>query len=302
MILALTAVPAMGSEGAASLYLPGLVGDMLVAVPPQPGFVVAGTTYIQTGTVGKAVLQGAVNLKLDLDIDLGIIGATYSFAAPWIGGVYTVAAAVPFGYANLDAVISGPAGNPKSVGADSFHIADMALTPLQLNWSVGDLSLRFAETIFAPTGGYDGDKVVNLGRNYWAFDTTAAATYFNQRTGTEILIAPGILANTRNDDTDYKTGTEFHLDFTANQFLAANFAIGVRGYYYQQVKGDSGSGALLGNFKGEAVGIGPGFMWAPKFGGGRLSILGKWMTDVHSKNRFDSDYFTLTVAWSVPTE
>ncbi len=145
---------------------------------------------------------------------------------------------------------------------------------------------------------YDLDKAVNLGRNYWGFDTTAAITYFNEDIGTEVSIAPGILANTRNDDTNYRAGAEFHLDFTANQFLFESFAIGVRGYFYRQVTGDSGSGAVLGDFKGEAVGVGPGFIWLPKFAEGKLVVQGKWMTDVHSGNRFDSDYATLTISWT----
>jgi hypothetical protein len=298
MALILPSWQATGAEGASSLYLPGLVGDILVAVPPEPGLAVVGSAYVQTGSVGTAVLQGAVDLDLDLDIALGIVGATYSFETPWIGGIYTVGLAIPFGYADLEAEILGPGGAPRSVSDDSFNISDIALTPIQINWSRGNFSFRFAETIIAPTGAYDVDKAVNLGRNYWGFDTTAASTYFNEDIGTEVSIAPGILFNSRNDDTNYKTGTEFHLDFTANQFLFESFAIGVRGYFYRQVTGDSGSGAVLGGFKGEAVGVGPGFIWLPKFAEGKLIVQGKWMTDVHSENRFDSDYATLTISWT----
>ncbi len=80
--------------------------------------------------------------------------------------------------------------------------------------------------------------------------------------------------------------------------LIESFAIGVRGYFYRQVTGDSGSGAVLGDFKGEAFGVGPGFVWLPKFAEGKLVAQGKWMTDVHSENRFDSDYTTLTISWT----
>jgi hypothetical protein len=88
------------------------------------------------------------------------------------------------------------------------------------------------------------------------------------------------------------------MDFTATQFLRPDFAIGLRGYWYQQVTGDSGSGAILGDYKSESVGIGPGFFWAPAFADGSLSILGEWMHDVHAKNRFESDYLSLTAAWT----
>ncbi len=79
---------------------------------------------------------------------------------------------------------------------------------------------------------------------------------------------------TENNDTDYQSGTEFHLDFTANQFLSETFALGVRGYYYNQFTGDSGSGARLGDFQGESFGLGPGFIWFPAFADAKLAVLG----------------------------
>ena len=88
------------------------------------------------------------------------------------------------------------------------------------------------------------------------------------------------------------------MDFVANQFLSPTFALGLRGYYYKQLTGDSGSGATLADFKSESFGVGPGFVWIPKLGGGRLTVLGKWMHDFSAENRFESDYLTLTGAWS----
>ena len=298
IILILPSWTANASEGATSLYLPGMVGDILVAVPPGPGLAVSGSIYVQSGSVGTAILQGVVDLGLDLDVALGILGTTYTFEKPFLGGTYTIGAAIPFGNAKLKVAARGIGGGASGGKVDSFNLADIALTPLALNWQVGDFAFRFAETIIAPAGGYDIDEAVNLGRNYWAFDTTAAATYFNANTGTEISIAPGLLANTRNGETNYTTGAEFHLDFTLNQFLSKTFAIGVKGYVYQQVTGDTGSGATLGGFKGEAVGLGPGFVWLPGFADGKLAIIGKWMTDVHAKRHFDSNYATVTAAWS----
>ena len=111
-------------------------------------------------------------------------------------------------------------------------------------------------------------------------------------------LAPGILFNTENKDTNYDTGTEFHLDLTVNQFLSETFAVGLRGYYYKQITADSGSGARLGDFKGESGGIGPGFVWFPEPGEGKLAILAKWIHDIDATNRLESDYVTATMAWT----
>ena len=285
------------AEGGASHYLPGTAGDILFAQPPKPGWQAAGMLWYQTGNVSSAVLQGRVNLSLDLDLFLAIPSATYTFAQPVLGGTYTVGVAVPFGYANLDAQATFPILGVREVSDDSFDLSDMVFTPVQLNWKGGAVSFKLAENIIAPTGGYDTSDIVNLGRNYWSFDTIAAVSWFHEKTGTAVDLAPGIMVNTENNKTDYKTGTEFHLDFAVNQFFSEIFAVGIIGYWYQQLSGDSGSGAVLGDFKSEAFGLGPGFVWIPKSEGGNLTVLGKWMHDFHAKNRFDSDYLTLTAAW-----
>lgn len=288
---------AQAAEGGASHYLPGAAGDVLIAQSPKPGLQVAMTLWGMTGDVNTAVLQGKVGVSLDLDLSLAIPTAFYTFEEPVLGGTYTMGIAVPFGYANLDGQLTGPLGNTFNASEDSFNLSDIAITPFQLNWDKGRFHFKLAEVIVAPTGAYDINDNVNLGRNYWSFDTVGGITWFNEPTGTALSIAPGIMFNTENDETDYQTGTEFHLDYTVNQFLSETFSIGIRGYYYQQINGDSGSGAVLGDFKSKSHGLGPGFVWIPKFAGGALTVLGKWMHDLDSENRFDSDYVTLSAAW-----
>lgn len=294
----LVAAPALGAEGAASHFLPGAGGDMLLAVPPQPGMTFANTVWRQSGYVGSAVLGGQARVGLDLDLTLNLAAASYTFETPVLGGLYTVAALVPFGRADLSASLIGPGGGKIDRSGDRFDPSDIAVVPLQLNWNTGAFSWEVSHAIIAPTGGYDPDRAINLGRNYWSFDTAAAVTWYGPDAGREVSIAPGIMLNTENPDTDYRTGTEFHMDFTATQFLSPTFAFGLRGYWYQQVTGDSGTGAKLGDFKSESIGLGEGFLWTPAFAEGRLSILGKWMRDVHAENRFESDYLTLTGAWT----
>jgi hypothetical protein len=295
--LVAAAGPALAAEGASSHYLPGMAGDILIAVPPKPGFAAGATLWYQSGEVGAAVLQGRVDLGLDLDLTLGLAAGSYTVENPWLGGTYTAAVLIPFGQAELDATTTGPLGNTFATSGSRFDLSDVAFVPVQLNWQVGEFSFKAAQAVIAPTGGYSTGRAINLGRNYWSFDTQAAVTWFHQATGTEISLAPGIMFNTKNNATDYKTGTEFHLDFVANQFLSPNFAIGLRGYWYQQVTDDSGSGAQLGDFKSSSFGIGPGFFWAPAFADGRLVVLGKWLHDLEATNRFESDYGIVTLGW-----
>lgn len=285
------------AEGASSHYLPGANGDIFLALPPEPGFLVANTFWYQSGNAGAAVLEGQVELNLDIGTFLNLTALTYTFKQPVLGGRYTVGAVVPIGNADLESTIIGPRGGRFRTSESSFDLSDIALIPFQLNWASGPWSFKVSEVIVAPTGGYSLSENVNLGRNYWSFDTIVAATWFDPDKGTEFSIQPGLMINTENSDTDYRTGTEFHLDLTLNQFLAPSFAVGIRGYWYQQISGDSGAGAVLGDFKGESLGAGPGFVWIPKFGAGQMTVLGKWIHDFSATNRFESDYFTLTGSW-----
>ena len=77
----------------------------------------------------------------------------------------------------------------------------------------------------------------------------------------------GFDINTKNDATDYQTGSQVHLDLTVAQHLplwggfigaGANAA-----FYYQQVT-DSGAGARRGDFQGRTVGIAPSCRMRPR--------------------------------------
>ncbi len=288
---------ARAAEGGFSLYIPGAAGDVLAAFAPAPGLQVTNGVLGVVGRVDTAVLQGAVDLGVEVDLVLDIIGAAYTFEKRVLGASYTVGVAIPFGYGALDALLVGPLGGTISISDDSFQLADVAFVPLQLNWSFDKFYVKFVQGIIAPVGGYDKSALFNIGRNYWAFDTAMAFTWFDPQMGSEISVIPGFMFNTRNKSTDYKTGTEFHVDFTANQFLSQTFAVGLRGYYYKQITADTGSGAILGDFKSESLGLGPGIIWTPAFAGGKLSIVSKAIFDVFANNRLESDYYTLGAAW-----
>jgi hypothetical protein len=299
LLCALAPSAAFAAEGGASHYLPGAGGDILLAAPPEPGLQGSYMLWYQSGSTNVSVLEGRVSFGLDLDLFLNIASLSYTFEKPVMGGRYTIGVAIPFGSAELEGTLTGPLGNRFEFSDDSFDLSDIAFIPFQMNWALDRWSFKLSESIVAPTGGYDtsGNDLANLGRNYWSFDTVGAVTWFNPDSGTEVSFAPGVMVNTENSDTNYKTGTEFHADLVINQFFSETFAVGLRGYYYNQLSGDSGSGASLGDYKSRSYAAGPGLVWIPEFGNGRFTVLGKWMHDFSAENRFESDYVTLTGAW-----
>jgi hypothetical protein len=87
--------------------------------------------------------------------------------------------------------------------------------------------------------------------------------HLRQATGNEFSVAGGLTYSSMNHDLQYQNGIDFHLDWGASHFLSKNLQIGMAGYYFQQLTGDSGSGAKLGDFKERVLGIGPqvGFLF-----------------------------------------
>ena len=253
------------AEGGSSNYLPGAIGGFGVALPPEPGWQAADVLWVQSGDVGATVLEGQVDIGVDIDVVLNLVNVTHTFNETLFGANYTIGAVFPFGYANLDASARGPGGTLPGVEADKFDLADVSLTPIQLNWSAGDFHFRLQESIIVPVGGYDVDDSVNLGRNYWGFETRGAVTWLNSSTGTEVSAAPGVMLNTRNKETEYRTGHEFYVDFMANQFLTESFAAGLRGYYYRQITADDGEGRAFGFQQGRGPGARSGVSLDTRF-------------------------------------
>ena len=249
---------AQASEGAASYYFAGGFGSFMVAVPPEPGLSVASQTLMYAGQTSRAVLNGRVTFGLTAFALYEFLGTSYTFEQPVLGARLQISAAVPFpSYATTTVSLQTRSFGTFSGTASDFDIGDSLLNPFALYWNFGELNAKLTQYVVAPTGHYDPNRVVSVGRNYWAFDTQLGLTWFHKATGTELSVLPGIMFSTTNSATDYHSGTEFHLDFMANQFLSPSFAIGIQGYWYKQIEGDSGSGAIFGAFMGESVGIGP---------------------------------------------
>lgn len=178
-----TASDTYAAEGASSHYLPGANGDIFLTVAPGPGLQIAEILWYQGGSTDAAVLEGRISFGTDLDLFLNLVSLSYTFEQEVLGGCYTVGMAVPFGYGDMEGTITGQLGGRIEVSDDNFNLSDIAIIPFQMNWSSGLWSFKLSESIVAPTGGYDisGSDLINLGRNYWSFDTVAAVTWFTTR-------------------------------------------------------------------------------------------------------------------------
>jgi hypothetical protein len=290
VVVSIGAGSARAAEGGYSNYLPGTYGDFAAAVEPPTKFTIRNDLYFYEADGDTALVSGLLELDADISFIANLTTLLYKPDVEIVGAHYAFGALVPgVVYADIDARIRlGPFEVKQK--DDVVGFGDLTLIPGILFWNHENFHFTLAEYIVTPTGGYDSDDLANSGLNYWTFDTNVAATYLNEDTGQDYSINVGYTYNTKNTDTNYRTGQEFHLDYMLNQFLSESFAIGIQGFYLKQVTGDRGSGARLGSFKGEAAGIGPAVLWSTELFGHEVSFIAKWLYEFHAERRLKGNH------------
>ncbi len=194
--------------------------------------------------------------------------------------------------------MTGPFGNTLTGGqTDTLEgVADLYPTA-SLKWNQGPHNYMIYTMGGVPVGEYSAGRLANLGTNHWSLDAGAGYTYFDPKRGHEFSAVLGFTYNWENHDTDYRNGTSAHLDWAASQFFSEQFHAGLVGYFYKQVSGDSGTGAVLGDFKSQVSGIGPQIGYFFNVGAQKWYVNVKGYYEFDAKNRPEgwNAWLTLTI-------
>jgi hypothetical protein len=262
-IITLASAPvAHADESGISFWLPGQFGS-LSAVPSNPGWAFAAIYYHPSVTANANTTffkGGAFVAGVKGGGDLVAYGPSYIFETPVLGGQFsaTMFNVVGRSVASVSATLTGPRGNTISGTASQSLTSYGDLLPLvSLKWNQGVNNFMVYSMGDIPVGDYDQNRLANLGLGHGAIDGGGGYTYFNPMTGIEFSAVAGLTYNFENPHTQYTNGIDAHLDWGASYFLTKQFHFGAVGYYFQQLTGDSGSGAKLGPFKSRVAGVGP---------------------------------------------
>jgi len=262
VLLAAASTAPLADEGGVSFWLPGQFGSF-AAVPADPGWSLP-LLYYHTSTDAGASRSfsrgGQVRAGLDVRADLLIAVPTYVFSAPVLGGQASVSMAGLYGSAKVgvDATLTGPGGGTLTGSErDSLTSVGDLYPAAYLKWNQGTHNYMAYAMAGVPVGSYDAARLANLGTNHWSLDAGGGYAYLDTKSGREFSATLGFTYNFENPDTDYQNGMSGHLDWAASQFLSEQLHVGVVGYFYQQLSGDSGAGAVLGDFKSRVYAAGP---------------------------------------------
>lgn len=297
---------AHAEEGGSGHYFPGSMASFMDGVSATPTFIVRLNVIDYDGRV-DADLEIPISGSTALDVDVASIayGLTLFWRPSWgkIGEKwsYAMSTTIPF----VDLTVSGtvqPAGQPAVQRSDSESgLGDILLFPVMFNYQVNpNLAANFRLGVYAPTGDYETGRLANTGKNFWTVEPTAALIYFGQKSGMEASVFFGVDFNEENPDTNYKSGTQMHLESTVAKHFplwGGMFGAGGTAFWYKQVTDDSGSGANLGGFRSQANGVGPVLSYIRQIGKKQLMAELKWLSEFSNEKRPEGDILFLKVMY-----
>ena len=299
---AVLAVPALAGEGGVTHILPGSAATLIDLPPTKPGWIAAGAYLNYQGDASVEELlpiAGSVVAGLDATSNAVLAGGFYTFEPKVLGAYYSVGTFLPYVSMEVSASVSTTAGAIRRDDSAS-GLGDVTLIPVMLAWKNESWQYNVLMPIYAPTGQYEKGRLANPGLNHWTFDPTIGVSYNNAKTGLNAAAYAGIGLNTENNATNYKSGSVFHLDGSVQQLLPVGpgfLGIGAEAFYINQVSGDSGGNALLGDFKGRTSGLGPVLTYILPRGTQTLVTELRWLHEMNVKNRLEGDYIWLKVVY-----
>ena len=301
---------ASAEEGGAGHHFPGSISSFIDGVPHEEQLVTRLDTFYYDGGFRSGVpvpIGGLSALNVDGEI------TTVAFTSVWrppfeLGGPWSYAAGITVPLVDLkiagDLNIQPDEAGPTLRRSDTTTgLGDIVLYPFMLNYKHSDaLNYNFRVNLYAPTGDYEAGKLANAGRNYWSLAPIIGAVYFSPENGREFTAYLGATFNEENGATDYESGTQAFIEATAAQHLpcfGAVCGIGLAGYWYEQLNGDSGEGARFGDFEARVKGIGPTVSYIREFGDTQLAAELKWISEFDVERRAEGDLIYLKVVLTI---
>ena len=273
---AIVTVNSNATESGGGAYPNGAEDFMAGALPPPGTYFL---NYLNYYTASKFKGKSGNELVPDFKIDAvaNVFRLVHVTKHQVMGASWGVQALLPI--VHLDVRFPG-------ISHSRWGTGDLVIDPFLLGWHSKNWHATAGLDIIVPIGTYDKDKLANSGRNYWTFEPVAGITFLSD-SGFEVSGKFMYDINTKNDDTKYLSGQEFHFDYTVGYHMDKNLAFGIGGYCYWQVTDDELNGVKVSpdGFRGQVYAMGPQVQYNYK----NMSFSLKWQKEFEAQYKPEGD-------------
>jgi len=238
---------AHATEGGGSAYPRGVENYLVGAVPP-PGFYVLG--YGNAYSADRLNDQDGNQIPVPgFKVQAAVAAVRTIWSTPYqaLGGNIVFHGIAPL--VDLKVSAAGASQHKTGLGDVTLGIGLATHYSQQFHTALG---LDFV----LPTGGYDKTNLANIGRNYVTVQPLYALSWIDPK-GFNGDLKFTFNFNRRNKDTDYRSGNEVFVDYSAGWGLGNGWTLGVGGHLWRQLTSDENAGADVADSKVSAFGIGP---------------------------------------------
>lgn len=270
LLVSVSAMNVYATEYGGGAYPNGAEDFMSGAVPPPGTYFLYYFNYYHADKFMDKDGKNAAPPGFDLKATADVFRFLHVTDKKILGGNWGMHIFIPYISLNLKA--GGAKDNASGLG-------DIIVDPIVLSWHSKNWHFAAGVDVYIPTGSYDKNDMVSVGRNYWTFEPIFAFTYMSD---SKFEVSGKFMydINTKNNDTNYKSGQEFHFDYTIGQKIK-DFSVGLGGYYYKQMTKDTGTGAPSDGNKGQVFAYGPQVKYDYK----NMSFSAKYQKETSAENR-----------------
>jgi hypothetical protein len=300
-LIACLPISVFASEGGGAHVMPGSTATLADLPPTTPGTYIKAM-YMNYDAAATVAIPTAAGVTSDIDVtaDTFAVVLVHSFENKVLGGAnFTMAVALPFTSLDISGNVQLPNGGQISRSNSVSGLGDLAILPVMLAWKRESWTYIATLPIYIPTGDYELGRLGNTGLNYWTVDPTVGFLHSSKK-GFNSMLLMGYAMNSENNDTNYKSGSMLHIEGTLEQIIPVGkgfMTLGVEAFYYDQLTGDSGAGATLGDFKGMTSGVGALIGYIKPMGKQNLVLEAKWLTELDTENRVEGDIIWLKAVY-----
>ncbi len=296
---------AHAAEGGSSHYISGEYLDFSGMPPTQSGLYAANYFVAfangQLNASKELPLGGnlAAGVNANIQAEVPVVIYAYPFSVEDI--TFSSGIGVPWMWEDMQVDATFNRNQVQLTGTRQQSVSglgDIQMMPIMAGWTNGDFKLGGMFNVWAPSGAYSPNQLVNPGLGYWTFEPMLAFSWLSTKIGTEFSVFSGVDFNTKNQTTDYQTGDIFHVDASLAQHLPVFGGIaglGASAFYLRQFTGDSGSGARLGSFQLESFGVGPTLSYVHPIGKSMLVVDSSWLPQLNTQNTLKGSFIWLKV-------